>query len=52
MKRLLLLLVILLVGCTSQVGSPAYNFQIEDHDGQIKTLDDFQDVYIIAWSTT
>jgi len=55
-KVLLLLMILLLVGCESgnQIGDSAYDFSVEDSEGKIVNLSDFEDqaVYILAWSTT
>lgn len=63
MKKIVLLLMIMVfissVGCTSEgggsaIGDQAYDFEIEDIDGNKVRLSDFEGktVFLLAWTTT
>lgn len=53
------LMVIVMVGCEpsgsgAAIGDTAYDFEVEDFDGQVKKLSDFRGktVFLLAWTTT
>lgn len=55
---ILLLILLMLVSCTaessSEIGDTAYDFEVEDHNGSMVKLSDFEGktVYVLAWATT
>ncbi|MBJ2354965.1 redoxin domain-containing protein [Sphaerochaeta sp. S2] len=54
----ILLMIVLLVSCSSETGSEigdtAYDFEVEDKDGNLVRLSDYKGktVFVLAWATT
>lgn len=57
-STMVLIILMVFTSCTSEsgseIGDSAYDFEVEDSDGNLVKLSDFEGktVFVLAWSTT